>query len=98
MFKETGVWLLHQGPPEPIYQLLTTVGTWFQELHEEVLVYDQGWWRKDAALYQEIQKANWKDVILKDQFKKAIQSTIKDFFKNEAVYKELQVPWKVRNR
>ncbi|KIM25184.1 hypothetical protein M408DRAFT_331292 [Serendipita vermifera MAFF 305830] len=94
MFKEQGLWVVHQGPPEPIYQLLTTVGSWGQELHDEVLVYDQGWWQKDASLYQEIQKADWKDVILKDQFKKAIRSSIIDFFKNKAVYKELQVPWK----
>jgi transitional endoplasmic reticulum ATPase len=95
MFFEQNTWILHDGPSEPIYMLLTAVGSWFQELHEEVLVYDQGFWQKNHALYEEIQKAHWKDVILKDKFKKAIQGDIEDFFKSEAVYKELAVPWKV---
>lgn len=95
MFSEQNMWILHDGPSEPIYMLLTALGSWFQELHEEVLVYDQGFWQKNHALYEEIQKANWKDVILKDKFKKAIQGDIEDFFKSEAVYKELAVPWKV---
>jgi transitional endoplasmic reticulum ATPase len=97
MFSEQNLWVLHEGPPEPVYQLLTTVGSWLQELHNEVLVYDQGFWQKNRELWEEIQKASWDDVILKKDKKEAIQSTIRDFFNNEAIYRELQVPWKVRD-
>jgi transitional endoplasmic reticulum ATPase len=96
MYFEQDLWVVHKGSEEPIYALLSAVGSWLQELHGEVLVYDQGMWQKDANLYQEIQKADWKDVILKDKFKKSIRADINDFFNNEAVYKELAVPWKVR--
>ncbi|PVF94770.1 P-loop containing nucleoside triphosphate hydrolase protein [Serendipita vermifera] len=94
LYFEQNFWILHKGNEEPIYALLSTVGSWLQELHEEVLVYDQGFWQKDANLYQEIQRADWKDVILKEKFKKSIRADINDFFNNEAVYKELAVPWK----
>ncbi|KAG8833848.1 hypothetical protein FRC17_009965 [Serendipita sp. 399] len=97
MFSEANFWLLHEGGSTPCYELLHAIGSWFQELHEEILVYDQGFWQKDAGLYQEIQKAEWKDVILKDKFKRAIQGDINDFFKNEAVYKELSIPWKPKH-
>lgn len=76
--------------------LLTELGSWFQEPHDEVFVYDQGYWQKNHALYEEIKKARWQDVILKEEFKKTIQSDIEDFYKNEALYKELAIPWKVR--
>ncbi|KAG8789453.1 hypothetical protein FRC15_008310 [Serendipita sp. 397] len=94
MFQEASIWVLHEGSTAPCYELLSAIGSWFQELHEEILVYDQGFWQKDAGLYREIQKAEWKDVILKDKFKRAIQADITDFFKSEAVYKELSIPWK----
>lgn len=65
--------------------------------YEQILVYDQGFWQKDHALWEEIQKFKWDDVILKQEFKDQIQGDIESFFKSEAVYKELAVPWKVRS-
>lgn len=94
MYKDTNFWVLHQGPTIPIYEFLSAVGTWFQELHEEILVFEQGMWTKDGNLYQQIQKAHWEDVILNDKFKTAIRRDISEFFKSEAVYKDLAVPWK----
>jgi len=88
--------VLHEGPEDIPLSFLASVGTWAAELHEEVLVFNQGFWQKDHALWEEIQKSSWKDVILKEEFKLAIQSDISKFFDSEAVYKELAVPWKVR--
>jgi transitional endoplasmic reticulum ATPase len=42
-----------------------------------------------------MQKANWDDVILKQEFKDALQKDVYGFFKNEKIYKELAIPWKV---
>ena len=47
-----------------------------QECHEEVLVFDQGYWQKNKELYQNIQKSNWEDVILGKERKKAIISKL----------------------
>ncbi|KAJ3518065.1 hypothetical protein NLJ89_g106 [Agrocybe chaxingu] len=49
---------------------------------------------KDHGLWLEVQKADWKDVILKDEFKKALQKDVYGFFASESIYKELAIPWK----
>jgi len=86
--------ILHQGPETVPLSFLASVGTWGAQLHEEVLVFNQGFWQKDHALWEEIQKSSWKDVILNEEFKVAIQNDITKFFDSEAVYKDLAVPWK----
>jgi transitional endoplasmic reticulum ATPase len=83
------------GPEDQSRLLLLSSGAWEHELHEEIWVYDQSWWSKDHALWSEIQKANWKEVILKDDFKKAIQKDVYGFFASEQIYKDLEIPWKV---
>jgi len=65
-------------------------------LHNEIWVFNQGFWRKDAGLWNEIQKADWKDVILKEEFKKALKKDVYGFFDSEKLYKDLGIPWKVR--
>ncbi len=77
---------------------LASVGSWAAQLHEEILVFNQGFWQKDHELWEEVQKASWKDVILREDFKVAIQNDVSKFFDSEAVYKDLAVPWKVRTR
>ncbi len=72
-----------------------TVGAWSHELHGEIWVFNQGFWNKDRELWEEITKADWKDVILKEDFKKTLQDDIYGFFKAEEVYKKLALPWKV---
>lgn len=43
-----------------------------------------------------MQKADWKDVILKQEFKEALQKDVNGFFDHESIYRELAIPWKVR--
>jgi transitional endoplasmic reticulum ATPase len=87
--------LLHKGPEGPARQLLLQAGIWQNDLHNEIWVYEQGFWRKDHNLWTEVQKADWKDIILKDVFKKELQKDIYGFFASESVYKGLAIPWKV---
>lgn len=68
---------------------------WQNELHEEIYVFNQGWWQKNHALWVEIQKANWDDIILKEKFKKDMKKDIFGFFDSESLYKSLAIPWKV---
>lgn len=86
--------ILHDGPEDPARNLILTAGIWREELHDEIWVFNQGFWAKDHGLWTEIQKADWKDVVLKDEFKKSLQKDIYGFFTSEAVYRELAIPWK----
>ena len=76
-------------------QLLLEAGVWGQGLHEEIWVFDRGFWSKDAKLWLEVQKVSWDDIILNEKFKTALRQDVTGFFASEEVYKKLSVPWKV---
>lgn len=87
-------YILHEGSEEPSRSLLRAAGAWSYELHEEIWVFNNGFWNKEHGLWVEVQKANWNDVILNESFKKALQKDVYSFFDSEALYKELGIPWK----
>ena len=93
---KTQHFIVHDGPDENSRKLLLEAGVYQNKLHDEIWVFNQGFWSKDPGLWKEIQKADWKDVILKDVFKKALQKDVYGFFSSEDVYRELSIPWKVR--
>ncbi|CCO31902.1 putative ATPase YjoB [Rhizoctonia solani AG-1 IB] len=74
--------------------LLMAAGYQSGQIGDSVLVFNDGYWQNDYALWEEVQKSDWKDVILSPDFKQQIQSDLKNFFASEAVYHELGVPWK----
>ena len=78
-------------------ELLKAVAQWNEDLHGEVLVFDQGIWRKNKELYDNVQKANWEDVILDKEKKDTIMDDVLGFFKSGERYAEYGVPWKVSN-
>ncbi|ESK96282.1 atp-dependent zn protease [Moniliophthora roreri MCA 2997] len=87
-------YILHDGPEENIRSMLLSAGIWANKVHDQIWVFDQGFWQKDGGLWHEVQKADWKDVILKEEFKKALQQDVYGFYKSEQLYKDLSIPWK----
>lgn len=70
--------------------LLKANGSWSLELGDEIFVFStNGTWVKDHALWLEVQKADWDDVILDEGFKKKLQKDVYGFFKSEETYKRL---------
>ncbi|KAI0147217.1 ATPase [Xylariaceae sp. FL1272] len=74
--------------------LLLAAGSWGNELHDEVWVFDQGRWQKNADLYHSIIGASWDNVILDPDMKKSIIDDHLSFFKSRDTYTRLKVPWK----
>ncbi|KAI1124773.1 ATPase [Nemania abortiva] len=74
--------------------LLLAAGSWGNELHDEVWVFDQGWWQKSAELYRSVMGASWDSVILDPAMKKAIIDDHVSFFESRDTYARLKVPWK----
>jgi len=64
------------------------------ELHQEILVFNNGVWSKDHVLWKSVQKADWKDVILDTTMKHRLRSDVENFFNSRDIYKHLGVPWK----
>ena len=88
--------IVHEGASEqPSKNLLIAAEGWAEALHDEVWVFNQGFWDKDPRMWQGVQDANWKDIILDEDFKTTLQKDVFGFFASERVYLELQIPWKV---
>ena len=74
-------------------RLIHACGEAQSSLDREILVYD-GYWSKSRALYEEVQKADWRDVILNEDMKTTLMETMERFFDSEEQYRNLGVPWK----
>ncbi|KAL6703689.1 hypothetical protein ACN47E_009383 [Coniothyrium glycines] len=74
--------------------LIKEATKWTVELHDEVWVFDQGYWQKSAELYDSVRKASWDSVILDEDMKKALIADVEQFFDGHKVYEDLKVPWK----
>jgi len=93
IFQVTFSHLIPQTGPEEVSRLfILSVGAWANTPDNEIWFFDRGFWSKSHALWTEVQKADWKDVILKDEFKKTFQKDIYGFFNSEDVYRELLFP------
>ena len=75
-------------------ELIVAATEWAVELHNQVWVFDGGYWQKSSELWQSMQKAEWKDVILEEDKKQAIIGDAEKFFDSRQTYEKLRVPWK----
>ncbi len=77
--------------------LLQAVGEVQFAVDKTILVYDW-YWTRSRALYDEVQKASWDDVILDKKMKTTLTETVTHFFDSEKSYKDIGVPWKVSRK
>lgn len=82
------------GDRAAVRTLVETIGRWQSVLHDEIWVFNQGYWQKDPFLYQSILKSNWKDVILDKALKEDLIDTAERFYDSQDQYHRLGVPWK----
>ena len=75
-------------------ELIRDATQWGLTLHNEVWVFDQGYWQKSGQLYDSVQKSNWEDVILDEDMKKSLITDVEGFFDNRETYEKRKVPWK----
>ena len=75
-------------------ELLLAAGFFWNELHDEVLVYDGGYWQKSRKLWESVQTSTWDDVILDPEMKTSIIGEMNKFFGSQERYRKLKVPWK----
>ncbi|MCJ1387586.1 hypothetical protein MMC18_000429 [Xylographa bjoerkii] len=74
--------------------LIMAASKWSLELHGEVWVFDQMFWQKNRALWEEVQKASWEDVILDGEMKQTLQDDVEGFYDERDSYEKFQIPWK----
>ena len=79
---------------ESTESLLVAASQWLVDIHEEVLIFDGGYWQKSKELWQSVQRSNWDDIIMDAGMKKAIMGVVDQFFNAKERYLKLKVPWK----
>jgi transitional endoplasmic reticulum ATPase len=74
--------------------LLLAAGKWTSQLHDEIFVFDNGYWDKSKELWKSVSGASWEDVILSPSMKQNLISDVQGFFDNQSLYAQFAVPWK----
>ncbi|KAK3324812.1 P-loop containing nucleoside triphosphate hydrolase protein [Cercophora scortea] len=74
--------------------LILAAGQWANQLHDEIWVFDSGYWDKSAELFQSVKRASWDAVILDEGMKKTLINDHLSFFDSRDTYAHLKVPWK----
>lgn len=81
------------SPSKTTDDLITVVGTWQSADLDIIWVYDN-YWTKSKSLWEQVQKAEWENVILDEDMKKGLTDVSTRFFDGKSVYDDLGVPWK----
>jgi transitional endoplasmic reticulum ATPase len=74
--------------------LIKACGAWTQALHDEVYVYEDGDWEKNATLFRAVSASSWDDVIIDPTMKKDVIRDVESFFNSQSTYTQYNIPWK----
>ena len=75
-------------------ELIAAATKWNNNVHDEVLVFDQERWTKNKELWDSVRNASWDDVIMDKDMKETLVNDVEGFFDCRDDYKEFSVPWK----
>ena len=85
---------LVDGHDKATDELIAAASKWNNDVHNEVLVFDQGCWIKNTELWDSVQNSSWDDVILDKHMKETLVNDVEGFFDCRDDYKQFSVPWK----
>ena len=74
--------------------LIAAAAQWSNNVHNEVLVFDQEMWTKSTELFSSVQSSSWDDVIMNEDMKETLVKDVEGFFDSREEYEEFLVPWK----
>jgi AAA+ superfamily predicted ATPase len=86
-------WLLAETE-QIAHRFIEAVCAWNAEIRGEILVFDDGSWRKDEQLFHAIKNATFDNLILQDTLKEEILADLERFFSARAAYNQYHIPWK----
>ncbi len=73
---------------------MRAVCVYCDEVHGEILVYEDGYWAKDDKLFTAIKSATFENLILPPQLKLELREDFRRFFASRDVYRKYGIPWK----
>lgn len=82
------------GDGDAASQLILEVGKFTSTLHNEIWVFNKGYWSKDAELWKNVSKSSWDNVILDAEMKQTLIDDVTRFFDSRQTYANLKIAWK----
>jgi ATPase family protein associated with various cellular activities (AAA) len=73
---------------------MRAVCAYCDEVHSEILVYEDGYWSKDDKLFTSIKSATFDNLILPPQLMRELREDFQRFFASRDVYQNYGIPWK----
>ncbi|HEY4117286.1 MAG TPA: AAA family ATPase [Byssovorax sp.] len=73
---------------------LTEVSRWSAEVHDEVLVFQDGCFSKSTRLHEDLRRASWEDLVLRGAEKDEIARDFERFFASKEAYARAACPWR----
>ncbi|KAB5550847.1 P-loop containing nucleoside triphosphate hydrolase protein [Coniochaeta sp. 2T2.1] len=75
-------------------RMVLAASQWTRDLHDEIYVFDNQSWNKDAKLYLDVESSSWDDGVLDPAMKRTLIRDVQGSFDNRGLYQSLKVPWK----
>lgn len=80
--------------PKVAEDFFDAVCEWSYEVRGEILVYHDGYFRKDKKLFESIKNTTFDNLILPGALKQQIQTDFQQFLESREVYERYKIPWK----
>ena len=75
-------------------EFFDAVCEWSCEARGEILVYHDGYFKKDKQLFDSIKNSTFENLVLPASLKQQIQNDFQQFFNSSAIYEQYGIPWK----
>lgn len=90
---ETGWWIV--GPDEAaVKAFFLAVCRYTEDVHGQVLVFNDGEFSKSTELHHAVKAASWDDLVLPGALARDIRADARRFFERRAFYESHRLPWK----
>ena len=76
------------------HEFLNAVCEWTCEVRGEIIVFQDGGFQKDTALFDTIKSATFDNLILSGSLKAQIQNDFTQFFNSRETYERYRIPWR----
>src|SRR5215475_12756185 len=86
-------WIIAESD-EVAENFLRAVCAYCDEVHGEILVYEDGSWTKDDKLFTSIKNATFENLILPPQLKRELREDFPRSEKAPEIYRQYGIPWK----
>ncbi len=73
---------------------MRAVCAYCDEVHGEILVYQDGSWTKDDKLFASIKSATFENLILPPELMRELREDFRRFFASREIYRKYGIPWK----